>query len=100
MVQVLEASLDIPVDGIGRTLDFPNKAALFLRAHFSTVSAYCVKPESGSIEAEFLRRHIGGAVCLGRIRLPVISHACRIESGACSLATAQMVAVSFIPFRT
>ena len=50
--------------------------------------------KGGGIQAEFLRRHIGRAVGLGRIRLPVITaahHASKL-AWACSRAMAQMVA--------
>ena len=81
LLQIPEAPLDVPVDGIGGPFDVAQKAALIVRAPFRIALAHLVEMKGGGVKAEFLRRHIGRAVGLGRIRLPVVTAAHHIEAG-------------------
>ena len=64
----------------------PKKARLPVRTHLRTVFAHRIEMERRGIQAEFLRDHIGCAVSLGRIRLPIVTAAHRVEAGVGLLA--------------
>lgn len=75
LFHIPEASLDIPIDGVGRPLDIADKPFLLLGIHPSAGLAHLIKMEIGGIQPKLLRHYIGLEV-----RLPVVAAAHRIEA--------------------
>ena len=66
---------------IGRPLDVADEPFLLLDLHPGTGLAHLIKVESRGVQPQFLCHHIGRAIGLGRIRLPVVAAAYGVKTG-------------------
>ena len=58
LLQISEASLDVPVNRIGRPFDVAYKAALFFRGQLGAAVTHLIKLKHRGVQPEFLRRYI------------------------------------------